>query len=300
LVMVEATAVSAMGRISPGDSGIWSDGHAQAFGRITRFIKEQGAVAAIQLAHAGRKAATELPWVGGGPLKSGAWETMGPSAIAFDAGYAAPREMNAGDIDAVVDQFVAAVGRSLVAGFEVIELHMAHGYLLHEFLSPLSNRRSDEYGGSLANRMRLPLRVAKAARQAWPKERPMFVRISATDWATGGWDLAQSIEFAKKLKEIGIDLIDCSSGGLVPNAKIPNEPGYQVPFAEAIRREVGIATGAVGLITEATQAEEIVGSGKADVVLLAREMLRDPYWALHAAKVLGVDVEWPKQYRRAK
>jgi 2,4-dienoyl-CoA reductase-like NADH-dependent reductase (Old Yellow Enzyme family) len=225
---------------------------------------------------------------------------MGPSAIAFDEKYAVPREMSPADINAVVDQFVAAVGRSLVAGFEVIELHMAHGYLMHEFLSPLSNRRSDEYGGTLANRMRLPLRVAKGAREAWPKNLPMFVRISATDWAAGGWDLAQSIEFAKKLKEIGIDLIDCSSGGLVPNVKIPNEPGYQVPFAEAIRREAGIATGAVGLITEARQAEEIVASGKADVVLLAREMLRDPYWALHAAKVLGVDVEWPKQYRRAK
>jgi 2,4-dienoyl-CoA reductase-like NADH-dependent reductase (Old Yellow Enzyme family) len=300
LVMVEATAVSAVGRISPADSGIWSDAHAQAFQKITRFVKEQGAVPAVQLAHAGRKASTEVPWLGSGTVKSGAWQTIAPSAVAFDEKYAVPREMSAGDIDAVVEQFVAAVGRSAAAGFEVIELHMAHGYLMHEFLSPLSNRRSDEYGGSLANRMRLPLRVAKEAREAWPKNLAMFVRISATDWAAGGWDLPQSIEFAKALKEIGIDLIDCSSGGLVPYAKIPNEPGYQVPFAEAIRREAGIATGAVGLITEAKQAEQIVASGQADVVLLARELLRDPYWALHAAKVLGVEMEWPKQYRRAK
>jgi 2,4-dienoyl-CoA reductase-like NADH-dependent reductase (Old Yellow Enzyme family) len=300
LVIVEATAVSPIGRISPGDSGIWSDAHAQAFKRITRFISEQGAVCGVQLAHAGRKASTELPWAGGGPLKSGAWQTIGPSEILFDANYPPPREMSATEIDVVVDQFAAATRRSIDAGFEVIELHMAHGYLMHEFLSPLSNQRKDEYGGSLASRMRVPLRVAEEVRKAWPQSKPLFVRISATDWAPGGWDLPQSIELAKKLKEIGVDLIDCSSGGLVPNVKIPLEPGYQAPFAEAIRREVKIPTGAVGLITEPKQAEEIVATGRADVVLLAREMLRDPYWPLHAAKALGDDIEWPDQYKRAK
>jgi 2,4-dienoyl-CoA reductase-like NADH-dependent reductase (Old Yellow Enzyme family) len=300
LVMVEATAVSAVGRISPRDSGMWLDAHAAAFGRITKFIREQGAVPAVQLAHAGRKAATEVPWLGGGPLKSGEWETIGPSAIAFDANYRVPREMSGADIDGVVEQFVAATGRSLAAGFEVIELHTAHGYLLHEFLSPLSNRRTDEYGGSLANRMRLPLRVAGAVRKAWPASKPLFVRISASDWAAGGWDLPQSIELCRAMKEIGVDLIDCSSGGLVPHAKIPFGPGYQVSFAEAIRREAKIATGAVGMITEAKQAEQIISSGQADVVLLARELLRDPYWPMHAAKALGDDIEWPKQYVRAK
>ncbi len=304
LVMVEASAVSPEGRISPGDSGIWSDSQAVEFGRITRFIRDQGSVPAIQLAHAGRKASTDVLWKGGGPLLIGrdaqAWEPMAPSAIPFDKGYAMPREMNRADIDKVVADFESAARRSLAAGFEVIELHMAHGYLLHEFLSPLANHRGDEFGGSLENRMRLPLRVARAVRAAWPATLPLFVRISATDWAEGGWDLEQSIQLSRALKEIGVDLMDCSSGALVPYAKIPAGPGYQVPFAAAIREKAGIATGAVGMITEPAQANEIIESGKADAVLLARQMLRDPYWPLHAAKALGKDVTWPVQYGRGK
>jgi 2,4-dienoyl-CoA reductase-like NADH-dependent reductase (Old Yellow Enzyme family) len=302
MVMVEATAVSPEGRISPADSGIWSDRHAQAFVRITRFIKENGAVPGVQLAHAGRKASTQPPWLGGKGLEhsSGGWEPIAPSALAFDHDYIMPREMSLADIDAVVNEFASAARRGIEGGFEAVEIHAAHGYLLHEFLSPLSNHRTDEYGGSLANRMRLPLRVAKAVRGAWPQRWPVFTRISASDWAEGGWDLPQSIEFSRALKDIGIDLIDCSSGGLVPNAKIPVRPGYQVPFSEAIRKEVGIATGAVGMITEPLQAEQIIANGQADVVLLARELLRDPYWPLHAAEELGADVQWPKQYGRAK
>lgn len=302
LVMVEATAVSPEGRISPKDSGIWSDAHAGAFAPITRFMKSQGAVPAIQLAHAGRKASTDVPWEGDGavPPDKGGWQPVAPSPIAFNEKYAMPREMTGGDINQTIDDFVAAARRSLRAGFEVVEIHAAHGYLLHEFLSPLSNRRTDEYGGSLENRMRLPLEVARAVRKEWPTRLPLFVRISATDWADGGWDLPQSIELCKRFKEIGIDLIDCSSGGLAPKARIPVAPGYQVPFAESIRRETGIATGAVGLITRPHEAEQIVAEGKADVVLLARALLRDPYWPLHAAKVLGAEVAWPVQYGRAK
>jgi 2,4-dienoyl-CoA reductase-like NADH-dependent reductase (Old Yellow Enzyme family) len=302
LVMVEATAVSPVGRISPDDSGIWSAAHAEAFKRITRFIKAQGAVPAVQLAHAGRKGSTAVPWMGGkavGAQQRG-WQPIAPSAIPFDPAYPMPREMSLRDIEDVVEQFVAAARLSLEAGFEVVEIHAAHGYLLHEFLSPLSNHRGDEYGGSFENRMRLPLRVAKAVREVWPAKWPVFVRISATDWAEGGWDLEQSVRLSKMFKEVGIDLIDCSSGGLVPYAKIAVAQGYQVPFAEAIRKHVGIATGAVGMITEAEQAEKIIAEGQADVVLLARAMLRDPYWPLHAAKALGVEVEWPVQYGRAK
>ncbi len=302
LVCVEATAVSPEGRISPADSGIWSDKHAEAFKRITAFIREQGSVPAVQLAHAGRKASTDLPWAGGRPVDKsrGGWQVIGPSAAAFAPGYQTPREMTISDIHAVVEQFAVAAVRAFHAGFEVVELHMAHGYLLHEFLSPLSNLRCDDYGGSLANRMRLSLRIAGNVREIWPGKWPVFVRISATDWKEGGWDLNQSIELSKALAALGIDLIDCSSGGNVSDAKIPSTPGYQVPFAEAIRREAKIATGAVGLIADAKQAEEIISSGKADVVLLARQMLRDPYWPLHAAKELGADVAWPKQYERAK
>jgi 2,4-dienoyl-CoA reductase-like NADH-dependent reductase (Old Yellow Enzyme family) len=302
LVMVEATAVSPEGRISPKDSGIWSDAHAEAFSRITRFIKARGAAPAIQLAHAGRKASTDLPWRGGKavPPERGGWQPIAPSAIPFSETYPMPRGMSLDDIETVVGQFAAATRRALAAGFEVVEVHNAHGYLLHEFLSPLSNHRADEYGGSLANRMRLPLRIARTVREIWPSNLPVFVRISASDWAEGGWDLTQSIELCKRYKELGIDLIDCSSGGLVPGAKIPTEPGYQVPFARAIRREVGIATGAVGLITRPQEAEQILAEGDADVVLLARAMLRDPYWPLHAAKVLGVEIAWPVQYQRAK
>jgi 2,4-dienoyl-CoA reductase-like NADH-dependent reductase (Old Yellow Enzyme family) len=301
LVMVEATAVAPEGRITPWDSGIWSDANAEAFRRITAFIK-QSAVPGMQLAHAGRKASTDAPWRGGKPLAAdaGAWQTVAPSPIAFADGYSIPREMTLPEVDRLVADFAAAAERALQAGFEVIEIHGAHGYLLHEFLSPLSNQRTDDYGGSLRNRARLLLRVAEAVRKIWPSKWPMFVRISATDWVEGGWDLSQSIELSKWLKDLGIDLIDCSSGGTTPKAKIPVAPGYQVPFAEAIRREVKIATGAVGLITQPQQAEEIIAKGQADAVLLAREMLRDPYWPLHAAQALGADVAWPDPYHRAK
>ncbi|MDX6386122.1 MAG: hypothetical protein QOK48_3695 [Blastocatellia bacterium] len=301
LVMVEATGVSATGRISPADSGIWSDAHAEAFKPIAAFIKSQGAVPGIQLAHAGRKASTDVPWRGGLGLSDaeGGWTPIAPSAISFNDDYRMPREMTLDDIEAVTLEFRDAAQRSLAAGFEVIEIHMAHGYLLHEFLSPLANTRTDEYGGTLANRMRFPLRIAQTVRDEVPPSLPVFVRISATDWAESGWDLAQSIEFSGRLKDLGIDLIDCSSGGLVPFAKIPVGPGYQVAFASAIRKEVGVATGAVGLITEPHQAEQIISSGDADAVFLAREMLRDPYWANHAAKELGADGVWPVQYARA-
>jgi 2,4-dienoyl-CoA reductase-like NADH-dependent reductase (Old Yellow Enzyme family) len=302
LVMVEATAVSPEGRISPWDSGIWSDRHAEAFSRITKFIRAQGAAPAIQLAHAGRKASTERPWKGGGAVQvdQGGWEPVAPSALAFSEKYLKPREMTREDIEKFIADLTAATKRALAAGFEVVELHAAHGYLLHEFLSPLSNRRTDEYGGSLENRMRLAIRAAKTMREIWPAKLPVFVRISATDWAEDGWDLKQSIELCKRLKEAGVDLIDCSSGGLVPGAKIPVEAGYQVPFAQAIRSDVGIATGAVGLITKAEEAEKIVAEGKADAVLLARAMLRDAYWPLHAAKLLGAEIAWPVQYERAR
>lgn len=302
LVMVEATAVSPEGRITPADSGIWSDAHADAFRRITDFIKQQDCVPAIQLAHAGRKASTAPPWEGGGPLteSQGGWQTLAPVPIPYNAGDPMPREMTRQDIDAIVKQFAAAARRSLRAGFDAVEIHMAHGYLLHDFLSPLSNHRSDDYGGSFENRTRLPLAVAACVREIWPADRPVFVRISASDWAAGGWDLPQSIALAHELKRLGIDLIDCSSGGLVPHAKVPASPGYQVPFAQAIRSEVSIATGAVGLIINPDDAEAIIASGQSDVVLLAREMLRNPYWPLHAAKALGADTPWPKQYARAK
>jgi 2,4-dienoyl-CoA reductase-like NADH-dependent reductase (Old Yellow Enzyme family) len=302
LVMAEASGVAPEGRITPACLGIWSDAHARALKPVVAFLKANGAVPGIQLAHAGRKASTDLPWKGGRPLATGqgAWQTVAPSAVPFGPGYPTPHALTATEIDRVVTQFVDAARRALSAGFEVLELHMAHGYLLHEFLSPLSNHRNDEYGGSLDNRLRLPLRVARAVRELWPAERPVFVRISASDWTPDGWDLAQSIELARRLKDAGIDLIDCSSGGLVPDARIPAGPGFQTPFATAIRRETGIATGAIGLITNAMQAEQIIATGLADAVLLARELLRDPYWPLHAARQLGADVQWPNQYLRAK
>jgi 2,4-dienoyl-CoA reductase-like NADH-dependent reductase (Old Yellow Enzyme family) len=302
MVTVEATAVTAEGRITPYDSGIWSDVHAEAFQRITRFIHEHGAVPAIQLAHAGRKASTDQPWRGGKPLQpeAGAWTPVAPSAVPFAEGYPLPRELREKDLDEVVAAFVAAARRASEAGFQCIELHMAHGYLLHEFLSPLANRRRDEYGGSLDNRMRLPLRIAAAVREVWPAAMPLLVRISASDWVEGGWDLDQSVEFSRRLKDIGVDMIDCSSGGMTADAPIPAGPGFQTPFAERIRREAGIATVAVGLITAAAQAEHILRTGQADAVCLAREMLRDPYWPLHAASQLRIDVPWPPQYQRAK
>jgi len=301
LVMVEATAVSPEGRISPSDSGIWLDKHAQAFSPITAFIKSQGSIPAIQIAHAGRKASTDSPWRGGKPLtlNEGGWEVIGPSPISFDKNYPIPKELTEKQLEHEVDKFAQAAKRAFNAGFEVLEIHMAHGYLLHQFLSPLSNKREDAYGGSFENRTRFPLMVAKAVRENWPNSLPLFVRISATDWVENGWDLSQSIRFCSLLKNIGVDLIDCSSGGLLPRVSIDVAPNYQVPFSQAIK-EIPIYTGAVGCITEATQAEEIISNNQADVVFLARELLRNPYWPLQAAKELGVNVEWPKQYLRAK
>jgi len=302
LVMVEATAVSPEGRISPADSGLWSAEHARAFRPITAFIKERGAVPGIQLAHAGRKASTGVPWAGGGPLgaSEGGWLPLAPSAVAFAEGYSVPREMTAADLEAVRGQFVAAARLAADAGFAVIELHMAHGYLLHEFLSPLANRRSDRYGGERESRMRFPLEVARDVRAASPAELPLFVRVSATDWVEGGWGLADTVELARRFKEVGVDLVDCSSGGTAAHARIPFGPGYQTPFAATVRREAGIATGAVGMITRPEQAEQIVATGQADVVFMAREMLRDPYWPLHAAQALGAEAPWPDQYLRAR
>lgn len=302
LVMTEAAAVEARGRISRNDLGIWDDRHVEPLARLTRLLRDHGAVPGIQLAHAGRKASVHRPWDGGAPLSpaEGAWETVAPSAIPFDAGWPTPRALSLAEIDQLIGAFRRAAERALEAGFEVVEVHGAHGYLIHEFLSPLSNQRSDQYGGSLENRVRLLLRIVDAVREVWPERLPLFVRLSCTDWVEGGWDLDQTIEAARRLKERGVDLIDCSSGGLVPNARIPTTPGYQTPFAEAVRREAGIATGAVGLITTPELAEEIVANGRADLVLLAREFLRDPYWPLHAARSLGADVAWPPQYLRAK
>ena len=302
LVIAEASAVRPEGRITPDDTGLWSDAQAEAWAPIARFVKEQGAVPAVQLAHAGRKASTEAPWHGGGPTGEGArgWRPVGPSPLPFAEGYPVPRELDTDDIRTIVGAFRDAARRAEQAGFEVVEIHMAHGYLLHQFLSPLTNRRADEYGGTPENRMRLPLEVARAVREAFPVERPVFARLSATDWVEGGWDQEQSIVLARQLRDAGVDLVDCSSGGLVPHAKVPVAPGYQVPFAEAIRERAGILTAAVGLITAPAQAEAVVAEGKADLVLLAREMLRDPYWPLHAAQALGADVGWPVQYLRAR
>ena len=302
LVMAEATAVAPEGRISPRDLGLWSDAQSAAFARIARFIKDQQSVPAIQLAHAGRKASSDLPWRKIKQLTEaeGGWQTIAPSAVPFASDNPVPQEMTAQQIANVVQQFTDAAQRSVEARFEVIEIHMAHGYLLHEFLSPLCNFRTDEFGGDFAGRTRFPLQVAEAVRRVCPDSMPVLVRISATDWAEGGWDLSQAIAFARLLKERGIDLIDCSGGGAVPGVKIPVGPGYQVPFAAAIRKEAEIATGAVGLITAAPQAEQIIAHGQADVVLLAREMLRDPYWPLHAAQVLGINLPWPVQYERAR
>jgi len=300
LVCVEASGVTPEGRITPWDAGIWSERHAKAWAPIAAFIRAQGAVPAIQLAHAGRKASTNKPWLGGKPLPAneGAWTTLGPSAIPFGH-YPPPRAMTREEIGKTVEDFRRAAGHALAAGFDVVEIHGAHGYLLHEFCSPLSNQRTDDYGGSLENRMRFPLQVARAVREAWPQDKPVFYRISATDWADGGWDLPQSIALCRELKAIGIDLIDCSSGGNVHDAKIPVGPGYQVPLAEGIRKAVDMPVGAVGLIADATQAEQIVSLGQADAVFLARAELRDPYWPRHAAKALGVSLEWPDQYKRS-
>ena len=301
LVFTEATAVQELGRISLADTGIYLDEHIESWRPIAKFVREQGAVPAMQLAHAGRKGSTTAPWLGGKALRAsdGAWTTVAPSAIRFDEGYDQPRALTLSEIDEVVAAFAQAAKRALAAGFEALEIHSAHGYLLHEFLSPLSNQRGDRYGGSFENRTRLTVQVTAVIRQVWPERLPLFCRISATDWTEGGWDLPQSIELAKLLKKSGVDLIDVSSGGLVPHVKIPVGPGYQVPFAEAIRREAQIATAAVGMITEPQQAEAILEKGQADLVLLAREMLRDPYWPRRAAKLLGVTINPPVQYQRA-
>ncbi|MGA3015587.1 MAG: NADH:flavin oxidoreductase/NADH oxidase [Bryobacteraceae bacterium] len=301
LVMTEAAAVEARGRISPQDLGIWKDEHGEFLARIAAFVRQQGAVAGIQLAHAGRKASTRRPWDGDGviPESDGGWRAVAPSAIPFNPGDPAPAELSKAEIRGIVDAFVAAARRALRAGFQVAEIHAAHGYLVHEFLSPLSNQRTDEYGGAFENRIRLAREVAEAVRAVWPAGLPLFVRISATDWAPGGWDIDESVELARRLKAVGVDLIDCSSGGAVPHQKIALGPGYQVPFAARIRKEAGVATGAVGMITTPRQAEEILSAGQADLVLLAREFLRDPYFPLHAAKALGGEVKPPSQYLRA-
>jgi 2,4-dienoyl-CoA reductase-like NADH-dependent reductase (Old Yellow Enzyme family) len=303
LILTEATAVSPEGRISPDDAGIWNDEQANAYKKITAFIKSQNSIPGIQLAHAGRKASTYSPWKGTGEVKieDGGWLTLAPSPIPFADNFPLPKEMNENDIKLVINQFADAAKRSLDAGFEVIELHFAHGYLVHEFLSPLSNKRTDQYGGNLQNRCRFAIELAKSVRIIIPDGTPLFARISSTDWVEGGWDLDQSIQLAVWLKEVGVELIDCSSGGNISNAKIPIGPGYQIPFAEKIKNQVNILTGGVGLITKAEQAEKIINSAQADIVLLAREMLRDPYWALHAAKKLNVDLnDYPKQYLRSK
>jgi 2,4-dienoyl-CoA reductase-like NADH-dependent reductase (Old Yellow Enzyme family) len=308
LVMVEATAVTKEGRITPGDMGLWTDAHAEPLARIAAFLESQGAVPGIQLAHAGRKASCDLPWKGGARLATsaqGGWPVIAPSPVPFNETDPLPLALDAAGIDDVVRAFEAAAHRALGAGFKVIEIHSAHGYLLHEFLSPLANRRQDEFGGSLENRMRLLLRVADRLRRLMPADLPLFVRISASDWADGGWDIEHSVALAKRLADLGVDLIDVSSGGMVPRANIPVAKGYQVPFAKRIRNEAKIKTAAVGLITEPAHANEIITEGDADFVLLAREFLREPYWALKAQRELGAEPTWPIQYgyavkRRAK
>jgi 2,4-dienoyl-CoA reductase-like NADH-dependent reductase (Old Yellow Enzyme family) len=301
LVMTEATAVTAEGRISPEDLGIWSDAHAEALAPAIAFIKGQGRVPGMQLAHAGRKGSTHRPWSGHGAVSAseGGWTPVGPDAQAFAPDYPRPEALDPAGLASIVAAFKAAARRARAIGVEVAEVHAAHGYLLHEFLSPLSNSRTDAYGGSFDNRVRLCLEVVDAVRAEWPESLPVFVRVSATDWVDGGWDLDQSIALARLLAARGVDLVDCSTGGNVATASIPVGPGYQVPFAERIRREAGIATGAVGMITTPEQANAIIASGQADCVLLARELLRDPYWPLHAAEALGHAADWPSQYLRA-
>jgi 2,4-dienoyl-CoA reductase-like NADH-dependent reductase (Old Yellow Enzyme family) len=301
LVFTEATAVVPEGRISPEDLGLWNLAQTEGLARIVHFIKSQGAVAGIQLAHAGRKASAFAPWRGSGSIfpTAGGWTPVAPSALPFDTGWTVPSALDEAGILTVIEAFMDAARKAVAAGFQVIEVHAAHGYLLHQFLSPLSNRRQDRYGGSFENRTRLVREVVGALRNILPEELPLFARISATDWAAGGWDLEQSVTLAKELKALGVDLVDCSSGGLVPRAEIPLGPGYQVPFAARIRAEAGIATGAVGLITGAEQAERILAETSADLVLLGRELLRDPRWPLHAAQALGEIVPWPASYARA-
>jgi len=301
LVMAEASGVSAIGRISPADTGMYLDSQTEAWRPIVQFVKQQGAAVGIQLAHAGRKASTAAPWLGGGPLKKedASWTPVSASALAFDEGYPVPHELAVGEIDDIVGEFQSAARRALAAGFQVVEIHSAHGYLLHQFLSPFSNQRKDAYGGSFENRIRLLVRVTQTVREVWPENLPLFVRISATDWKEGGWDVAQTIELCRRFKGLGVDLVDVSSGGVIPGVKIPVGPGYQVEFAEAIRRDVELATGAVGMIIDPAQADTILMSEQADMVFLAREMLRDPYWPRRAAKALNVKIKAPPQYERA-
>jgi 2,4-dienoyl-CoA reductase-like NADH-dependent reductase (Old Yellow Enzyme family) len=302
LILVEASAVEARGRISPGDVGIWKDEHIAPLGRIAAFLRAQGAVAGIQLAHAGRKASTHVPWEHGGaflPESEGGWHTVAPSPIPFHDTDTPPLELNKSEIRSIVESFAVAARRALTAGFEVVEIHAAHGYLINQFLSPLSNDRRDEYGGSFENRVRVVLEVTEAIRGVWPGSLPLFIRISATDWVEGGWSIDDSVKLVRLLKPLGVDLVDCSSGGLAAHAKIELGPGYQVPFAERIRRDTGLLTGAVGMITEPQQADRIIREGRADMVLLARQFLRDPYFPLHAAKALGAEIAPPLQYKRA-
>jgi 2,4-dienoyl-CoA reductase-like NADH-dependent reductase (Old Yellow Enzyme family) len=302
LVLTEATAVLPEGQISPEDLGIWSDDHIKMLSRIVSFVHEQGSIAGMQLAHAGRKASTRRPWEGHGaiPEHDGGWKkVVAPSALAFANTYPMPQALTTNGIQEVVSAFATAARRACQAGFRVIEIHAAHGYLIHEFLSPLSNKREDDYGGSFENRTRLCREIVAAVRSEWPKELPLLVRISATDWIDGGWNIDESVELATELKPMGVDLIDCSSGGNVPHAQIPVGPGYQVAFAERIRRDAEIMTGAVGMITSPVQAEHIIRTGQADAVIMAREFLRDPYWALRAARELEQPIAWPVQYLRA-
>jgi 2,4-dienoyl-CoA reductase-like NADH-dependent reductase (Old Yellow Enzyme family) len=303
LICVEATAVLPEGRITPGDLGLWCDDQIAPLRRVTAFLREQGCVAGIQLAHAGRKASVARPWDGEGPLDAsqGGWRpVVGPSPMPFDSGCPVPEVLNDQGINRVVDGFRAAAYRALQAGFQAVEIHAAHGYLLTEFLSPLTNRREDGYGGSFENRTRLLRRVVAAVRETWPAANPLLVRLSTTEWATGGWSLDDSIVLARQLASWGVDLIDCSSGANVPGELPPVGPGYQTPLAAAVKREAGVLTGAVGMITAPEQADHIVRTGQADVVFLGRELLRDPYWPLHAARVLREDVRWPRQYLRAR
>jgi 2,4-dienoyl-CoA reductase-like NADH-dependent reductase (Old Yellow Enzyme family) len=302
LVIQEATAVSPRGRITNDDMGLWKDEQINMLQRITVFIKKQDSVPGIQLAHAGRKASIVSPWMGGTILEvsAGGWISQAPSAIPFRDTDPLPEAMTKADILQLRDDFKSAARRALEAGFEVIEIHGAHGYLINSFLSPLSNQRNDEYGGSFENRIRLLNEIASDIRSVWPEKFPLFTRISATDYTEGGWDLASSVLLAKQLKTLGVDLIDTSSGGLIANVRLPLGPGYQTPFAEEIRRETGMMTGAVGLITKPQQANEIIKSGKADLILIARESLRNPYFPLTAAKELGMEIKWPVQYLRAK
>ncbi len=302
LVLTEATAVLPEARISPQDLGIWSDDHIEPLSRIVRFIHEQGSVAGMQLAHAGRKASTYRPWDGQGtiPEREGGWKNVvAPSAVAFAPNYPLPREVSRDGIQEIVAAFAEAARRACEAGFHVIEIHAAHGYLIHEFLSPLSNQRTDFYGGSFENRTRILREIVQAVRHVWPERAPLFVRISATDWVENGWDIEQSVELARQLKKLGVDLIDCSSGGNVAQVRIPVGTGYQTPFAEQIRREAGIMSGALGMITSPVQAEHIIATGQGDAVVIARELLRDPYWPLRAARELGQAISWPVQYLRA-